>query len=128
MNHNYVALIGRMTKDPEFTEGVGKNDSKMTEFTIAVNRGYGKEAPTDFLPCTCWGKTAINVHKYCVKGQLVFVEGSIRIHKFEVAQETKYRTEISCRNVIFLEKSRKKESETQSSDLDFTREEDDLPF
>ena len=61
---NHIALIGRLTKDPEtrYTQ----NNVCVVSFTIAVNRPYAKEGEqkADFINVVAWNKTAEFVSKY----------------------------------------------------------------
>ena len=66
---NQVALVGRITKDPELRQL--SEGRVQTSFIIAVNRNYKNahgEIDADFVPCSVWGKLATNVVKYCGKG------------------------------------------------------------
>ena len=63
---NVVALMGRLTADPELRhtpQGVS-----VTAFTIAVDRSFvrqGEERQADFINIVCWRGTAEFVCKYC---------------------------------------------------------------
>ena len=52
---NQVILIGRLARDPElrFTAGSGK---AVATFTIAVDRGFGKDKEADFFRIVVWDK------------------------------------------------------------------------
>tara|TARA_X000001036_G_scaffold440137_1_gene494849 strand:+ start:7493 stop:7891 length:399 start_codon:yes stop_codon:yes gene_type:complete len=71
---NNVSISGRLTRDPECKE-FGEN-KMVCDFTIAVN-GYKKE-DTIYLKVKSWGARAVSCSKYCKKGTLVNVSGSIR--------------------------------------------------
>ena len=84
---NVVALIGRMTRDPELRR-TAQGDA-VTSFTIAVERDYtGKDGQkeADFINCVIWRKPAENVEKYCSKGSLVGVKGGIQTRHYDNAQ------------------------------------------
>lgn len=81
---NQVALVGRITKDPELRQ---LSEGRMqTSFIIAINRNY-KNAnggiDADFIPCSVWGKLATNVVKYCGKGSLIGVGGRLQTRSYE---------------------------------------------
>mgnify|MGYP000918284143 CR=1 FL=1 len=71
---NRVALVGRLTRDPEIRY-TPDSQLAITRFTIAVDRVYKKDGQqtADFLPIVVFGKVAENVHKYMRKGRLVSV-------------------------------------------------------
>lgn len=101
---NRVALIGRMTRDPELRRtGNGK---AVASFTLAVNRNFktgdGQEA--DFLNIVAWGKVAENTANYCGKGSLVSVDGRLQSRSYENNQGQKvFVTEVVADSVQFLD-------------------------
>ena len=74
---NKVILKGRLTKDPEIRYKAGDESKAVAKFTIAVDRPRKKDAESqaDFIPCTCFGKTAEMIEKYFRKGQEILLEG-----------------------------------------------------
>jgi single-strand DNA-binding protein len=71
---NNVTLSGRLTKDPECKEFDG--GKAVCDFTIAVN-GYKKE-DTLYIKVKAWDARARSCSKYCSKGSLINVAGSLR--------------------------------------------------
>ena len=71
---NNVTLSGRLTKDPECKEFDG--GKAVCDFTIAVN-GYKKE-DTLYIKIKAWDARARSCSKYCSKGSLINVAGSLR--------------------------------------------------
>lgn len=57
---NQIALIGRLTKDPEI-KLVGKDQNSVVRFILAVNRPkYGDSKPqADFIPVVAWRERQI---------------------------------------------------------------------
>ena len=101
---NKVLLVGRLTRDPEMrTTSAGM---VVTRFTVAVNRNFtdrNGERSADFISCSAFNKSAENIAKYCKKGSLVSVEGSIRTGSYDAQDGTKkYTTEVACTQVNFL--------------------------
>lgn len=101
---NKVLLVGRLTRDPEMrTTSAGM---VVTRFTVAVNRSFADrngERAADFIGCVSFNRAAENIAKYCKKGSLVSVEGSIRTGSYDAQDGTKrYTTEVSCTQVNFL--------------------------
>lgn len=102
---NTVALVGRMTRDPELRRT--GNGTPVTTFTLAVNRAYTSqngEKQADFIPCVVWNKPAENTAQYCGKGSLVGVDGRLQTRKYQ-DNDGKDRTvmEVICNSVTFLE-------------------------
>ena len=59
---NKAIIMGRLTRDPEIrTTSSGK---QVTQFTVAVENGYGENKQTAFINCVAWNKQAEFVEKY----------------------------------------------------------------
>ena len=104
LHYNHCVLVGRLTKDPEF-KSVG--DSDRSVFSVAVNRRKPKDAEieeTDFIPVVLWGKLAELSTRILKKGSPVLVEGQIRVRQYDVDGETRWRTEVLCKQFQILEK------------------------
>ncbi len=90
---NNIALIGRLTKDPElrYISGTG---TAVTNLIIAVDRDYTKKdgtKDTDFIPVEVMGKAAEFCANYLGKGRLVSTQGSLRVDRYKT-QEGENRT------------------------------------
>ena len=98
---NNVVLIGRLTKDPELRyTGTGK---AVASFTVAINRGFGKDNEADFIPVVVWEKQAENCANYLSKGREVGVQGRIQTRSYETQNgEKRYVTEVVATTVEFL--------------------------
>ena len=75
-------VIGNVTRDLELRT-VGKEDTSVTEMTIAVTDGYGDRENTSFLDVTVWGKQAESCAKYLQKGSKVSAELRFKTDKWE---------------------------------------------
>jgi len=76
-------LMGRLTRDPAFVHGA---TSDRVNFTLAVSRGFGKDAGTDFIPVVLFGKPGNNLANLtaCLyKGRQVAIEGRLSTNKVE---------------------------------------------
>lgn len=101
---NNVVLIGRITKDLELRYTT--NDKAVCNFDIAVNRTYTNEAgerEADFISCQIWGTQAENLRNYQRKGNLIAVEGSIRVDKYQNENgENRYKFFILANSIEYL--------------------------
>lgn len=81
---NQVALIGRLTRDPELNYQAGTGTA-YCKFSLAVNEiDYStKEKSTTFFDCVCFGKTAEAIATYVTKGNQLAVYGRIKISKYK---------------------------------------------
>ncbi len=133
---NKVALVGRLTKDPE-VRYTADNQTPIAKFTIAVDRTFKREGqPTaDFIPIIVFGKSAENCGKFITKGRLVAVSGRIQTRSWD-DQEGKrhYATEVIADEVDFLDRGSDSKGQgnfggsEDYSDFHPAEEEDDLPF
>ena len=114
---NTVILIGRLTKDPELR--YTNNGKAVANFTIAVNRGFGKDNEADFIPVVVWEKQAENCANYLSKGKQAGVQGRIQVRTYEAKDGgTRYVTEVVANMVEFLsppEGTRNESSVSRSS-------------
>lgn len=100
---NIVALIGRLTHDPELK--TTPNGVSVCSFRIACERSYsskGEERKADFFTITAWRQTAEFVCKYFQKGSMIAVGGSLQTRQYQ-DQQGSNRTvvEIVANNVSF---------------------------
>ena len=109
---NKAIIMGRMTRDPELRHT--QKGTAVTGFSVAVDRDR-KEAGTDFIDVTAYGKTAEFVCKYFGKGQMIALEGSIQTRNYTDRDGNKRNaTEVLVENASFCE-SKKSETHSQPS-------------
>ena len=71
---NNISVSGRLVRDPDCKEF--EDGKAVCDFTIAVN-GYRKE-DTVFVKVKAWAARAKSCAKFCKKGSLVNIAGSVR--------------------------------------------------
>lgn len=81
---NVVALMGRLTRDPEIK--FGQSGKAYCRFSIAVNRPFSKDE-TDFFNCVAFGRTAEILGEYFRKGQQISLNGRLQMNQYEVNGE-----------------------------------------
>ncbi len=117
---NRVCLIGRITKDLELRQTT--SGKSVCEFTIAVNRDKDN---ADFINIQVWNAQAENLVKYQSKGNLIGVDGSLRIDSFDKSDGTRgYKTYVLANNIEYLSS---KETKTETKETKKQEEESD-PF
>ena len=115
---NQVILIGRLVKKPELKE----SDKKVSyiKATIAVQSDFkNKEGnyDTEFFEFTAFGKIAENTVKYCEKGSLLNIVGTLNNNVYKDKNGVNhYQLSIIANKVSFLSKAAKKE-EKQDGDV-----------
>ncbi len=102
---NKVQIIGRLGQDPELRE-VGS--SQVANFSVATTNKYkdrngDTQETTEWHRVSFWGRQAEVCADYMRKGQLVYIEGSLKTRKYEKDGETRSITSISGANFQFLD-------------------------
>lgn len=80
MDMQQVSLIGNLTRDPEMRYSPRGN--AYTRFTLACNgkvrsKNGSTEDKASFYSCVVFGKLADIVNQYAVKGDKMFVQGTL---------------------------------------------------
>lgn len=108
---NKALLIGRLTRDPELR--YTSTNIACVEADIAINNGkndQGEERPADFIRVVFWDKLAEKLAKYQHKGNLIAIEGQIKVQSWDdESGKKRYKTYVLVRNMEFVE-SKKSEA------------------
>lgn len=132
---NLSILKGRLTADPEL-KSVGANQTKVCDFTVAVNRRFEKDK-ADFINCQAWGSTAEFITKYFSKGKEIALTGELHIDQYDKDGEKRYITRVKVDTVEFCggkadsgsnESTGKAVPSTAPADFEEIDDDDDLPF
>jgi single-strand DNA-binding protein len=114
-----VTLIGNLGKDPELkttNSGTSVCNIRVACTKKKKDKDGNYKDHTEWVPVTCFGKTADNVNSYCSKGKQVYVEGDYQTREWQDKDGNKrYSTEVIAFQVLFLSGGTKKEG-TSSSD------------
>jgi single-strand DNA-binding protein len=119
---NRVILMGRLGTDPVLKQT--KNGISVCQFSLAteVYSKVREEAETTWHRVVVWGKTAEQAGAELKRGMGVFIEGGIRVRKYQDDEgETHYIHEVHADRVTFLHRrpkigaseSEQKEHETE---------------
>jgi single-strand DNA-binding protein len=127
---NRVFLTGRLVADPDIRYTPAGNE--VAQFRIAVTINYkNKQDPsnwqeeTSFITIVAWNRLADKVEKTIKKGDLIFVEGRLRIREYEVDGNKRYATEIVARDIKLIVAKGAKEIEIEEAT---DESEPDVPF
>ena len=103
---NRVMLGGYLTADPESRQ-VGSGT--VCHFTLGLNRswtdrsGQTKEEAT-FVDCEAWAKVAEVAQNYLRKGRPVFVEGRLKLDRWETADgQKRSKLKVNVESIQFLD-------------------------
>ncbi|HEY8541828.1 MAG TPA: single-stranded DNA-binding protein [Pseudothermotoga sp.] len=125
---NKVILVGRITRDPEIR--ITTSGRSVANFNLAVNRPTRQEVSedqqtTDFIRIVAFNKLADFAKIYLKKGQLVLIEGELRLQKWQAKDGTNRTTaEIWARDIRFMEKKAAEEPELLPKEASYPKEEE----
>ena len=126
---NRVAVLGRLTKDPELRKT--NSDIAFATFSLAVDNTI-KEADgtrgTLFIDCRIFGSQAESLVKFTRKGSKVAVDGSINQRNFVRKDGTQGKAiEIYADSVTFLDPKPEADEEAKEPNVEDIPDEA-LPF
>lgn len=141
---NKVQLIGRLGQHPEIkTTPSGKSVLSISMATTETwkDKNGEKKTSTEWHRIVLWEKSAEIIAKYCKKGSLIFIEGTLRTREWESDGVKKYVTEILVKEFQFLDSVKKDDQQTQqkskatqpgqnqkSNQQEIELVDDDIPF
>lgn len=97
---NKTILLGNVGRDPDIRES--RNGDPIATFSLATQRGFKKDAETDWHRCTAFGKTAEVVRDYVRKGSKLYLEGRLEYSTYEKDGQTHYGTSIIVNHLVML--------------------------
>lgn len=122
---NFIAIHGRLGRDPEIKDVQGKNGPyKSVNFSVAVNRSYGDE--TDWFFCTMNGKRAEVIHRFFHKGSQIIVVG--RMESYKKQQDGTTAWSLRVEDFDFCDPNTKQTAPAMTPEPAFEPSDDDVPF
>lgn len=104
---NRVALMGRLTKDPDVRYTQGQEQMAVARYTLAVDRrrkAKEGEQSADFISCVAFGKAGEFVEKHLHKGTKIVVSGRIQTGSYTNRDGQKvYTTDVVVDDQEFAE-------------------------
>ena len=133
---NFVALIGRLTKNPEIRYSQGENAMAIARFTLAVDKNFKKkDDKANFINCVAFGKIAETVEKHVFKGSKIAVIGEWTTGSYKNKDgNTVYTNDCNISKLEFCDSKSQSNSQPQptpSVDMGFMNidtDMDSLPF
>ncbi len=128
---NVVAIMGRLTKDPELK--TSQSGASWLGIQVTVDRSYtkqGEEKKCDFIPVSIFGKTAEFVAKYFKKGSMIVITGRIEMEEYTDKEGNKRTGFKVVANECSFAGSKKDNEQTETNTTPNYEEipEDNLPF
>ena len=135
-SYNKSVLVGCLGKDPEVKSTSG--GTSICELSLAVSRqwkdkGGNKQEATDWIPITCFGRTAEIAGEYLAKGRQVLVEGRLQLDSWEDkdTKEKRSKLKVICEHLVMLGSKGGHQSSEPKQDAPTTTvgmNSDDVPF
>jgi len=119
---NMVVLKGNLARDPELRSvGGGDKQTSVVNFTVAVSREFTKadgerDKITSFIQCEAWDSGAETIADTLKKGDLVFVEGSLRNDSWEKDGVKHSTLKVRVNNFAKIIKSTRKKSASSTAE------------
>nr|AKH47586.1 hypothetical protein CPKG_00016 [uncultured marine virus] len=82
MSDNLAIFVGNVGQDSQLKE-VGKDNTLVLNFSLAVKTGYGQRAETLWVQCAIWGDKAEKLEQHIVKGVKLVVKGEVTPEAYE---------------------------------------------
>ena len=115
---NHIALMGRLTRDPEIRHT--QTGVPVASFSLAVERDFASqsgERAADFIDIVAWRSTGEFAGKYFKKGQLVAVSGRLQIRGWtDNSGNTRRSAEVVADSVYFAEPKRDGEKRSDGTE------------
>lgn len=95
---NKVFLMGNLTRDPELR--VTPKGTSVCQFSLAINRRYKLETgetreEVTYVDIEAWGRQGETIAKYVTKGRPLFVEGRLKLDRWEDKNTKEKRSKMS---------------------------------
>jgi len=104
-NFNQVILMGNFTRDPQLS--YTPNQTPVVEFGLGVNRKWKGEDGSQreevlFIECQCFGKRAEVIVKHFTKGSPIFVQGRLKLERWDSEGKTHSRIRVMVESFEFI--------------------------
>ena len=76
-----IIITGSLGRDAELKRT--KTGDEVLSFPVGVTQGYGDSKTTNWYRCSMWGKRAVNLQQYLMKGVKVAVAGEMKTGEYE---------------------------------------------
>jgi len=129
MSYDITIVQGNVGKAPEMRyTPTGK---AVTEFSVAVNRGFGETKKVVWFNVSAWEKLAETCNQYLKKGSKVLIQGNVDVHawKHKDTSEVMKQLRMTAHVVRFLDSKPTSEETTEPTfDESFGAPPEDIPY
>ncbi len=119
MSMNRVQLIGNIGKEPQFD--YKKEDTAVIKFSVAVNSKVKDKKITEWFNVVAFDKLAETLKVYLKAGMQVYVEGALKIKKYENKdKEERLQVNILAHKVDFFGRINSKDEEEHAESEEYS--------
>lgn len=97
---NVLSCIGRVGQNAENKST--PNGDQVTEFSVAMDSGWGQNKKTTWLRCAIWGDRGIKLAPYILKGDRIGVTGELSVREWVSGSKSGYSVELRINDVTLL--------------------------
>lgn len=123
---NSVALVGRLTKDPELGRIESMGDRAVCDLRIAI--GNGPDRPPTYVDVACFDKQAEACAAHLSKGRQVGVEGRLLYREWEADDGSRRSKHSVVGRVEFLGSANGPRPTGDAESTAEDRDGEDIPF
>ena len=99
--YSKTVIVGRAGRDAE--QRFTPQGKAVTQFSVAVDIGYGDNKKTQWYEVVCWERTAEICAQYVKKGSKVLCDGVVELNEYTAKDGTpKASLRLTARDVRFL--------------------------
>jgi single-strand DNA-binding protein len=126
---NDLRLSGRVARDAAVrTISTGRDIHNVTEFSLAVDRGFGDKRQTMFVQVQAWDKTGERAALECKKGTPIILDGELWREEWTDKEGHKQsKTRVTMRRFHVLAWA-DESSHAATPNMGTTTDEDGIPF
>jgi single-strand DNA-binding protein len=96
---NAIVNLGGKDAETRFTP----SGEAVTQFSVALQSGYGDKQVTTWINCNMWGKRGETIAAYLTKGTRIGITGELTNRKYEAKDGSeKYSLELRVSDVTLL--------------------------
>lgn len=102
---NDLRLSGRVVRDAATRSiNAGREVHNVTEFSLAVDKGFAEKKQTMFVQVQAWDKTGERAERECKKGVAIIIEGELWREEWTDKEGHKQsKTRVTARRIHTLE-------------------------
>jgi single-strand DNA-binding protein len=117
--YDITVILGNVGRDPEMRYTPASK--AVTEFSVAVTRGYGENKKTVWYNVTAWEKLAETCNTYVKKGMSVLCEGHVGFDVWsdKTSGEAKGKLTFTAHTVKFLGDAKPKAEQQEDDSFPF---------